>query len=152
MSNQKSPRKRRGALEEQRRNLAKLDEKNVCDCLHTKPRTGDISVTPQKGKGKLRYICNECYKDLDLNLIPMKDLEEACSMIDSAIDAIKITLDPNRESDQKIHDHVSMVQYRVRNEICHYYQAVQKANNKNRGNGGGRNQSSSSWGKAEIRR
>lgn len=153
MSNQRSPRKRKGALREQERNLRKLDERNVCDCTHTKPKTGDLSITPARSQGKLRYICNECDKDLNLNPINEDALRQACDIIDNAIDAIKITLDMSKEPEQKIHKHVSETQFRVRNEICEMYKSAQKANNRNRGqgNGGRRDNSSSSWAKAEIR-
>lgn len=153
MSNQRSPRKRKGALREQERNLSKLDERNMCDCTHTKPKTGDLSITPSRNQGKLHYICNECDKDLNLNPISDDDLRHACNVIDNAIDAIKITLDLTKEAEEKMHRHVSEVQFRIRNEIFEMYKSAQKANNRNRGQGNGRrDNASSSWAKAEIRR
>jgi len=150
-----NPKKRKGAIREQERNLHKLNEKNMCDCTHTKPKTGDLDIIPARDRqhGELKYVCNECEKDLYLDPIPEDDLRFACDVIDRACDTIKISLDLSKESEQKMRDNVSETQYRVRNEIIKMYGAALKSNNKSRGNGSrGRSGGNSSWAKPEVHR
>ena len=113
--------KTRNEISSQKGKLDKLNEQNMCRCPHTK--RGDINVTPARNRsqGQLLYICKECEKDVDLTKIPEADLRNACSLVDRAIDTIKISLDMQNPHDQEILKDLAKVQYHVRNHIVPLY-------------------------------
>ena len=162
---QKNTGKRNKVLAEVGRELAKNKEKNMCDCCHT--RRGEVNVVKSKDRksaGDLRYLCRACEKKLNLNRLPAKttvrqnpdgtyDVSigymDALEAVDSMIDAIKMSLNLEKEREVKIANHMAETQYRVRNNIPKLYEAVTNKNS-NRGNNDRDEDRHQGWGKAEI--
>ena len=135
--------KKRKLLETQRGEISKLTEKNMCDCDHTK-KNGDPDLFQSNNRkpGEIKYICRACDKEINLKRIPDDTLKEACKTIENACDLIKLSLNLEREADQKIQEKVSVLQYRVRNNLEKWYGAALSRNKG--GNRNNRNQNSNS--------
>lgn len=127
------------AIQKQQKKLAEMADALKSKCTHTV--RGDLDIVPDKSykQGSLHFICRQCQKKLDLSRIQDDKLQEACDIIDRAIDTIKITIDPNREDDYKILKRMARTQHRVRTTVIPYYNAALKKNSSagRRGNGRG---------------
>lgn len=137
-------------IQGQQKILNKYAEKVKCECPHTKK--GDVSFLPKKNReaGKLDYICKECEKEIHLDKISEEDLRRSCTIIDNAIDTIKIVLNTDKDEDKKLLEEFAQLQFDVRNKVVKAYGAAisqsgqRKSNNNNRSNDGG------SWNKPVI--
>lgn len=129
MSSANSTSKRRKALEQQGDKILRLKEQNKCDCTHTK-KNGmlDLFRSSKTVPGEINYTCRACDKELNLKKIPEDTLQSACKTIDNACDIIKMSLNHDRDEDQKIREEVSDLQYRVRNNLARWYGAALKKN------------------------
>jgi len=128
-------------------------EKNQCDCVHT--RKGELEIRPSEKKkaGELLYVCRLCKKDLCLNKIEEVDLDQAITIIDRAIDTIKMHLDLDKAKDAAIAERMAECQFRVRNQVKKAYMATLKNGGRKGTKGNGRHGSEerdSSWGKAVV--
>lgn len=146
-----SIKKQMDAIDRQEKDLRNVREVIKSECSHTK--NGDLDIVPKQNRqnGELKYICRKCKKELDLKKIDEDTLTNACDIIDRAIDVIKLSLDTNREDEEKILRKMAKTQYRVRNDIKKFYAASLKKNR----NGSGKNNrndtnSGGAWNKPTI--
>ena len=137
------------AIEKQQGSMKVLLEQAKSKCTHTK--NGDLDIVPSNNRqtGELKYICRKCRKEIDLKKIAKEDLENACNIIDRAIDVIKLQLDPSKESDEEILKKMAKTQFRVRNDIVKTYGAALQKNNRGNGNRD-RNNGDSTWNKPTV--
>lgn len=149
----KNIKKETEAVDKQEKQLALLREHLKARCSHTKNGEPDIVPSANKEPGQLNYICRRCRKELSLKKLTDEEIKNAVGVIDRAIDTIKLTLNLEREDEQKILKKVAKTQYRLRNEVLALYGASLKRNR----NGGGKqrpqnNNNTSGWGKPQIDR
>lgn len=124
-------------------------EKNQCDCVHT--RKGELEIRPSEKKrdSLLMYVCRLCEKDLCLNKIEEHDLDQAITIIDRAIDTIKMHLDMEKAKDAAIAERLAECQFRVRNQVKKAYMAT--LSNARKGKGGNRGEDrDSTWAKPVV--
>lgn len=146
-------RKQTDAIDKQEKALARMKEEIKANCEHTK--NGDLQLVPgnKQSDGELVYICKKCRKVIRLTKISEEELTRACDIIDSACDIIKISLDLNREDDQKVSKRIAKTQFRVRNEIAALYGASLKKGKRSGGghnNNNNNNEYSSAWDRPKV--
>lgn len=139
------------AIKRQQQKLNEMNEKLKTKCTHTVK--GDLDIVPDRKfkEGSLHFICRQCEKELNLTKLAEDELKNACSVIDRAIDTIKLQLDPNREDDLLILKKMARTQYRVRGPVQKYYAAALKKNSRGRrGNRRRGNQDNGLWSAPSI--
>ena len=131
------------------------DERNKCDCNHSDHHEMDITPKKNRKPGELLYTCNQCLKDLHLNIVEEDDQRQSCNILDTMCDVIKMNLDPEKEKEAEVAKTVASVQFFVRNNAMKLYAASLKKNqnggrNNRRGKGRRDNNYDSSWTPADV--
>ena len=156
MAEELNVKKQTDAIDKQEKQLGRLREEIKAGCSHT--RNGELKLVPSNNggsrDGELIYMCSKCRKVIKLSKLPEDTLQNACDVVDRACDVIKISLDLNREDDEKLLKRISKVQFRVRNEIAPFYAASLKKNKRGNGNrrnnNGGGNNDSGIWARPQV--
>jgi hypothetical protein len=110
-----------------------------------------IPSNEPKTNGELKYYCKLCQKSIIIANIPENELQDACSLIDRAIDIIKITASTiNNDEDEKMIEKMAKLQYRVRNDLVPTYKASLKKNNNKKDKKNNNNHHESTWGRPQV--
>lgn len=117
-------------IDKQEKSLRKYREKRQCDCMHKRDGGPSLGKSKDPGDGNLVYQCWCCRKKVDLERIDQQKLEDACKLIDKAIDIIKLSCSTTDAADKELVEKLGKVQYRVRNLIPDAYKTALKANSK----------------------
>jgi len=140
-------RKKTSAVADSEKKLGKIKEELRAQCTHTK--NGEPSLVPSNDprvQGELKYVCKQCMKPVIISSISEDELENACNIVDRAVDIIKITAgNINSENDAEIINKLAKLQFRIRNDLMPIYRASLKKGNRN--NKPNRERNESSWGR-----
>ena len=146
---QKSIKKITSETREQKIALDKQEQKLKCRCVH-KNNHNEPQLAKKQNGANLEYVCRTCSKDIDLSKVTDEDLRSAIKTIDKCCDAIKMSLDPNKESDEKVIKEVAKMQYFSKMKFESYYRNSLKRGGKSKGNDN-RSSSGLRWGQARTR-
>lgn len=142
-------------LQETKQNVARGETRLHCSCLHQRGRAPSLKRTGRTDKnGDPIFICKRCGKELNLEKLNTDQLRDAVSIVDRAIDIIKILANPDNEKDDKVLKRLVKTQFRLLEIPRHYDAAIKKSSgengqkNKNRNAGG----SSTTIGKSSVGR
>ena len=152
MANNKDIRKKIDAVIKNEKSMGKIKEEAKAQCTHT--LHGEPAFIPSnepRTDGQLKYICKLCQKPITITNISEDELQNACNIIDRAVDIIKITAGSiNNDDDEKMIDKMSKLQYRVRNDLLPTYRASIKRNNKRDKRHNNNNQHDTGWGRPQV--
>lgn len=104
---------------------------NQCECPHQDVDGYNALTIVHKGDQKA-YRCNNCQKIISITAPKKDEAEDAANIIDTALDMLKINLNPKKENQQKIIDLCAQGQKILRKLVPVYSQLLNEANNENR--------------------
>lgn len=135
MSKAQAIQKREKILEKMEESVKKNRIRNQCECLHTRKGDPDIIKANNAKNGELLYVCKQCEKEIRINRVPettyvdehsgkvVIGYRDAVKALDSMCDIIKMSLNLEKEKDEKLHDVMAEFQYRLRKDIVGLYKA-----------------------------
>ena len=147
-------RKKIEALNKSERSISKVKEEAKSQCTHT--LHGDPALVPSnepRSEGQLKYTCKLCQKPLTISSISDEELQNACNIIDRAIDIIKISAASiNNEEESDLIKKLAKTQYRVRNDLVPTYKAAIKKNGRHskRNNNNHNNNYEAGWARPQV--
>lgn len=104
---------------------------NQCECPHQDQDGYNALTIVHKGDQRA-YRCNNCQKIISITAPKKSEVEDAANSIDTALDMLKINLNPKKENQQKIIDLCAQGQKILRKLVPVYSQFLNEATNENK--------------------
>lgn len=101
-------------VQETKQNASRAEAKLHCVCLHQRGKNPALKRTNKTdADGNPEWICRRCGKVVRLQKLDPNELRKAISVVDQAIDVIKLLGNPENEKDIETLKKVSKMQYRL---------------------------------------